>query len=159
VEALVLISLPDFGGLAGAQKWFSGRPGSWLYTNAWAMALACILTRRIAGRLLPHLIHTIPRELVEDMVKHNMASWTTTLWDVLYRQDVESLARAVDPALPILLVHGDADRTAPLERVKKLAHGRPTWRLHVLHGVDHHPFLRQRQECDRIIQGWLDARA
>jgi pimeloyl-ACP methyl ester carboxylesterase len=158
VSALVLLSLPHFGGLTGVQKWFSGRRGSWIYTNMWAMALACILTRRVAGRLLPHIVHSIPRELVVDMVKHNMASWTTTRWDVLYRQDVGELAGALDPALPVLLLHGDADRTAPLAQVQALARGRTQWSLRVLPGVDHHPWLRCPEQCAREIQEWLDAR-
>jgi pimeloyl-ACP methyl ester carboxylesterase len=159
VSALVLLSLPHFGGLTGVRRWFSGRRGSWIYTNVWAMALACLLTRRVAGRVLPHIVHSIPRELVVDMVKHNMASWTTTLWDVLYRQDVGELADALDPALPVLLLHGDADRTAPLAQVQALACGRAQWSLRVMLGVDHHPWLRCPERCASEIQSWLDVHA
>lgn len=156
VRALVLISLPNFGGEHGAFRWFSAKPGGWIYTNMWAMALGCVLTRRVAGHLLPHLLRTIPRELAEDMVKHNMASWVTTLWEVLYRQDTTSLADALDRRIPVLLIHGDSDGTAPVGGVRQLLERRPDWKLLLLEGVDHHPWLRRTEDCLRMIREWLD---
>lgn len=156
VRALVLIGMPNFGGLPGAAKWFDAKPGGWLYTNMWAMALACVLTRRVAGRVLPHLLKKFPRELAEDMVQHNMASWVTTLWEVLYRADVCSLADHVDPRIPVLLLHGSADRSAPIDGVRILVEQRPAWRLVVLDGVDHHPWLKDSEFCLHIIKQWLD---
>jgi pimeloyl-ACP methyl ester carboxylesterase len=156
VRALVLIGMPNFGGLPGAAKWFDAKPGGWLYTNMWAMALACVLTRRVAGRLLPLLLKKVPRELAEDMVKHNMASWVTTLWEVLYQADVCFLADHVDPRIPVLLLHGSADRSAPIEGVRMLVEQRPAWRLVVLEGVDHHPWLKDSEFCLHIIKQWLD---
>jgi pimeloyl-ACP methyl ester carboxylesterase len=156
VRALVLISLPNFGGERGATEWFGAKPGGWIYTNMWAMALGCVVTRRVAGRLLPHLLRKIPRELAEDMVKHNMASWVTTLWEVLYRQDLASLAERLDRHIPVLLIHGDADVTAPVEGVRQLMERRPDWKLLLLEGADHHPWLRQTADCLRVIEQWLD---
>lgn len=156
VRALVLISLPNFGGERGAKEWFGARPGGWIYTNMWAMALCCVLTRRVAARLLPHLLRTIPRELAEDMVKHNMASWVTTLWEVLYRQDLATLADRLDRHIPVLLIHGDADATAPVGGVRQLMERRPDWKLMLLEGADHHPWLRQAADCLRTIEEWLD---
>lgn len=159
IRALVLISLPSFGGLPGAAKWFAAQPGGWLYTNLWAMALACVITRRVAGWVLPWLLRGIPRELAEDMVKHNMASWVTTLWEVLYRQDVPALAETLDRRIPVLLLHGNADRSAPVDGVRKLIERRPQWKLLVLDGVDHHPWLKQPETCMRTIRDWLAEQA
>jgi pimeloyl-ACP methyl ester carboxylesterase len=99
---------------------------------------------------------TIPRQLAEDMVKHNMASWVTTLWEVLYRQDVTSLANALDRRIPVLLLHGSADRTAPVDGIRQLAERRPEWKLRLLERVDHHPWLRQPEVCLQMIRQWLD---
>jgi pimeloyl-ACP methyl ester carboxylesterase len=154
VRRLVLIGLPNFGGAEGAVAWFARQPGGWIYTNMWATALACVLTRRVVGRLLPRLLRDVPRAVAEDLVAHNMVSSTSSLWEVLYRHDLRVEAEAVQ-ILPVLMLHGSADRTAPLAGAQELAAARPTWEMHVLSGVDHHPWLRAPDECLRHIEDWL----
>ena len=142
VRRLVLISLPNFGGAEGAVAWFARQRGGWIYTNMWATALACILTRRVVGRLLPRLLRDIPREVAEDLVAHNMVSSTSSLWEALYRHDLRFEAEATAQILPVLMLHGGADLTAPLAGAQALATARSTWEMRVLDGVDHHPWLR-----------------
>lgn len=155
VRRLVLISLPNFGGAEGAVAWFARQRGGWIYTNMWATALACILTRRVVGRLLPRLLRDIPREVAEDLVAHNMVSSTSSLWEALYRHDLRAEAEATVQILPVLMLHGSADLTAPLAGAQELAAARSTWEMHVLGGVDHHPWLRVPQECLQHIEQWL----
>ncbi len=155
VQRLVLISLPNFGDVDGAAAWFSRQPVGWIYTNMWATALACVLSRRVVGRLLPRLLRDIPREVAEDLVAHNMVSSTSSLWEVLYRTDLNAEAGFTAQTLPVLMLHGSADRTAPLGEAGKLATGRAGWQLEVLAGVDHHPWLREPRECLRLIERWL----
>ena len=114
VRRLVLISLPNFGGAEGATAWFARQRGGWIYTNMWATAIACILTRRVVGRLLPRLLRDIPREVAEDLVAHTMVSSTSSLWEALYRHDLRAEAEATAQILPVLMLHGSADLTAPL---------------------------------------------
>jgi pimeloyl-ACP methyl ester carboxylesterase len=155
VRRLVLISLPNFGGAEGAVAWFALQRGGWIYTNMWATALACILTRRVAGPLLPRLLRDIPREVAEDLVAHNVVSSTSSLWEVLYRHDLRAEAETMAQLLPVLLLHGSADLTAPLAGAQALATAQPTWEMRVLDGVDHHPWLRAPNECMRSIEQWL----
>ena len=155
VRRLVLISLPNFGGTQGAVAWFGQQRGGWIYTNMWATALACILTRRVAGRLLPRLLRDIPREVAEDLVAHNMVSSTSSLWEALYRHDLHAVAAATPPILPVLMLHGSVDPTAPLGGAQALATARPTWEMRVLQGVDHHPWLRAPHACLQHIEQWL----
>lgn len=155
VRRLVLISLPNFGGTEGASAWFARQRGGWIYTNMWATALACVLTRRVVGRLLPRLLRDIPREVAEDLVAHNMVSSTSSLWEALYRHDLRAEAAATARNLPVLMLHGGADLTAPLIGAQELAAARATWELHVLGGVDHHPWLRAPRECMQSIEQWL----
>lgn len=155
VRRLVLISLPNFGGAEGAVAWFARQRGGWIYTNMWATALACILTRRVAGRLLPRLLRDIPREVAEDLVAHNMVSSTSSLWEALYRHDLRAEAEATAQILPVLMLHGGADLTAPLVGAQELAATRSTWEVRVLGGVDHHPWLRVPHECMQHIEQWL----
>ncbi len=155
VRRLVLISLPNFDGIEGAVAWFAGQRGGWIYTNMWATALACILTRRVVGRLLPRLLRDIPREVAEDLVAHNMVSSTSSLWEALYRHDLRAEAEATAKTLPVLMLHGSADLTAPLAGAQELAVARSTWEMSVLSGVDHHPWLRDPHECLQHIEQWL----
>lgn len=155
VRRLVLISLPNFGGAEGAVAWFARQRGGWIYTNMWATALACILSRRVVGRLLPRLLRDIPREVAEDLVAHNMVSSTSSLWEGVYRHDLYAEAEATAPMLPVLMLHGSADLTAPLAGAQELAAMRSTWEIRVLAGVDHHPWLREPHECLQHIGDWL----
>ena len=155
VRRLVLISLPNFGGAEGATAWFARQRGGWIYTNMWATAIACILTRRVVGRLLPRLLRDIPREVAEDLVAHTMVSSTSSLWEGLYRHDLRAEAEATAQILPVLMLHGSADLTAPLAGAQELAAARSTWEMRVLGGVDHHPWLRVPHECLQHIEQWL----
>jgi pimeloyl-ACP methyl ester carboxylesterase len=157
VRRLVLISLPNFGGAEGAVAWFARQRGGWIYTNMWATALACILTRRIVGRLLPRLLRDIPREVAEDLVAHNMVSSTSSLWEALYRHDLRVEAEATAQILPVLMLHGSLDLTAPLDGAQALATARPMWEMRVLDGADHHPWLRAPHACLQHIEQWLSS--
>lgn len=151
VRRLVLLSLPYFGDQANAYRWFRRRPSGWLLTNMAATALACILSRWVAARLLPFLIRGYPREVVEDLVKHHVLSSTTSLWEVLYRHDFRACADALPGTVEVYLLHGTADATAPAEGIERLAAGRASWSVELLPGVDHHPWLRQPEACRALL--------
>lgn len=150
VQALCLLSLPDFGSSAGAVEWFARQRGGWIYTNVLATALACVVTRRVAGRWLPHLVRNVPADVARDLVLHNMASSTTSLWNVLYRHDLRAEAAALPPDLPVTCVHGTRDITAPPARIEDLVNRFPQWQRIVL-DTDHHPWLRAPTACHAEI--------
>lgn len=152
VDRLVLLSLPVYYGKHGAAQWFGQQRGGWVYTNMAAAALACLVTRRVAGRLLPALLRDVPREVAEDLVKHNMCSSTSSMWEVLYRHDVEHDADVMPASVPVLAIHGTADTTAPVSGVRQLASGRSNWRVRLLRGADHHPWLRAPELCLALIE-------
>ena len=147
VRALILIGLPHYEGRRIAYRWLRRKPSGWFMTNMLVTAAACLVTRRLLGRLLPHLLRDYPKEIAEDLVKHNLMSSTTSLWEVLYRHDLAAEADALPERIPVLCLHGIKDSTAPLDGVLRLASPRPNWRVRVLHGADHHPWLSARDEC------------
>lgn len=151
VRRLVLISLPYFGTERNAYAWFRRKPGGWIFTNMAATALACMISRRLAGRWLPLLLPDIPRPIAEDLVKHNVMSSTTSLWEVLYRHDLLTDIAALPPLLPVHCVHGTSDDTAPVEGLHMLSKQRNEWRIDILDGVDHHPWLRREARCREIL--------
>lgn len=155
VDALCLMALPVYGSRQEARTWFAHQRGGWIYTNFWATALACIVTRRVAGRWLPYLVRDVPPQVARDLVLHNMMSSSTSLWNVLYDRDAGEDARALPRSMAVTCIHGDSDRTAPVQRAAALAHERQ-WRFIALTG-DHHPWLRDPGACHAAI-GALVAR-
>jgi pimeloyl-ACP methyl ester carboxylesterase len=146
VKALVLISLPCFSGVHAARQWFGRRSGGWIYTNYIAIALACMLTRRLARVLLPYLIRGYPRVVVEDLVKHNVMSSTTSLWSVIYEHDVIPDCERLPQEIDVTLIHAEDDDVAPFGAIASLAE-RFGWRLVRTNGTGHHPWLRATNIC------------
>lgn len=158
VDGLVLISLPHFGSQDKAYKYMRQGPvkGGLIYTNVLLTMLACIITRRLLGRVLPYVIRDIPREVVEDLVKHTWRSSTSSLWDVVYRHDVADDLSILDPVHPVLCIHGSDDIVAPVARVRGLAEAFSNVELCVLEGLDHHPFLRAPERCSELIARFVE---
>jgi pimeloyl-ACP methyl ester carboxylesterase len=64
--------------------------------------------------------------------------------------------RALDRIrVPVLLLHGDADRLVPLSTSQRLRAARPEWRLAVARGVGHVPMMEAPEWTVRRIAEWL----
>lgn len=147
IAHLVLISLPCFyGDVARARRWFSRMHGGWVYTNLLAMALVCMFTRHVAVRILPLVFRTYPREVIEDLVKHNVMSSTTSLWNVVYRHNAAQDAEALPEEMPVTCIHSEDDDMSPVEAIRSLTAGRG-WRFVPVAGAGHHPWLRFPERC------------
>ncbi len=157
VTGLVLIGMPYFGSLDNAVSYYRGHhtPDRWIMTNMVLAAITCVFTRRILRRLLPRLLKDLPREVAEDLVLHTWLSSVSTIWDGIYRYDARGDADRLPVGLPVRLLHGDQDSTAPLDGARRLASGRPGWALQILAGVDHHPMLRDPARCRRAIADFV----
>ncbi len=159
VENLVLISMPYFGSEEAAYRYLRSGKVKWgfLYTNVALVMIACILTRRVFGWLLPHIRRDIPREVAEDLVKHTWRSSTSSLWEVVYRYDAAEELRQLSEFTRVLMIHGRDDDIAPFAAIAQLADERPGWTLIALDGLDHHPFLRTPYMCltyiDALVSG------
>lgn len=151
IKRLVLISLPYFGNMQTVNRWFRHKPGGWIYTNIFATGLACIFTRHIAARILPYLIKSYPKVVIQDLVKHNVMSSTTSLWNILYTHDLETDCERLPSDLAVTCIHSDDDDSAPINGVEHLAN-RYHWTLHRLNGTGHHPWLRNPKKCWTIIR-------
>lgn len=153
IRRLVLIGFPNFDGVVSARKWFSGRASGWVYTNYFAVVLACMFTRRVAACFLPFFIKGYPLEVVQDLVKHNVMSSTTSLWDVIYnynpRPDCEQLPKGLD----VCCIHSLDDDVTPAGNAMRLAN-EYGWRVVLLDGYKHHPWLRNPSACwESICEG------
>ncbi len=150
VKKLVLISLPYFGNMATAKRWFQRKPGGWIYTNMLAMIITCIFTRRVAARILPLIYTTYPKIIIQDLVKHNVMSSITSLWNVLYKRDLISDCENIPTQIQVACIHSENADLAPFEHVEnltKLYH----WTLHRSLNNGHHPWLNHPEQCWKII--------
>lgn len=158
VERLVLLSTPFFDGDAKvARRFFSSQPVplGWYFSNMILAAAICMITRRVFGRLIPYFRRDLPREVAADIVKHSWRSFTSSFWEVICNHDAMRDADALG-YLPVLCIHGDQEETAPLIGALVLAAGRPSWQVHILHGVDHPPWLRVPEICQRdVVTGYI----
>ena len=157
IDSTVLISLPYFDSQEAAFQYMRGGPvkSGFVYSNLFLTMLACIITRRVLGKALPCFIRDMPREVVEDLVKHTWRSSTSSLWEVVYRHNAEVDLRAVVPAIKMLCIHDSEDVIAPVQSVQDLAAHFPNLDLHILDGVDHHPFLRAPEKCRDLIANFV----
>jgi pimeloyl-ACP methyl ester carboxylesterase len=151
---LVLIGLPNFGGEEAALNWMRRSPsrGGWLLSHHFTAAITCMITRRVMGWLLPYLIRDLPRPVVEDLVKHTWLSSTSSLWRVVYSDKPERAAGLLADGIPVDLIHGTADETAPVAGARSLAAAHPNWRLHLLDGIGHHPWHHAGDACREVIR-------
>lgn len=157
VTGLILMGLPCFGTLERARAHYRslGFLEGWLLTNLILAAVTCVVTRRILRHALPRLLSDLPREVAEDLVQHTWLSSTSTIWNGVYRYTPARDADRLPATLPVLLLHGDRDHTAPLDRVRRLASAHRGWDTHILSGVDHHPMLRDPTACRDAIAAFV----
>ncbi|MCW8870083.1 MAG: alpha/beta hydrolase [Proteobacteria bacterium] len=153
VKGLILISLPLFNKQPDAYKWMRRTPSGWLLTNMLATALICVVTRFLARKLLHHFLKQYPKEIIDDLVKHNMFSSTTSLWKVIYNQSILNDLVLLRGQLKIVCIHAINDKTAPYTTVQDLVKDHVDWVLYTLNAGDHHPWLWQKEKCIKIIKG------
>jgi len=153
VKRLVFISLPYFGNKEGAMRYFrnSHLANRYVMTNVAFAALACIMTRWVLRWLLPYVLRDMPREVVQDLTQHTWRSYTSSVWDGIYRHDLINDVEHLDTDCNVFFLHGELDETAPLSGVQQLMAGHFDWRLDVLADVDHHPLLRNPEWCLQMI--------
>lgn len=157
VNGMVLMSLPYFGSKASAYDYFKkrgagGEMRALITTNMALTIVTCILTRRVFGKILPYLIRDIPKEIVGDLVKHTWRSSTSSLWEVVYRYDALDEIRKIPSRIKVTCIHGDADTTAPPSSLDIISRHQPEWNIEMMRNVDHHPFLRNTQQCIDLIE-------
>ena len=157
IKNIAVLGMPYFSSQRDAYAYYRRGPmrGGFLVTNIILTTATCILTRRVFGRLLPYLIRHVPREVAEDLVKHTWRSSTSSLWEVVYRYDVIKDLQRLPVRMGVLFIHGDQDVMAPLAAIERLTATVPRWRLRVLPGSDHHPFLRNPSGCLALIEALI----
>ncbi len=157
VENLILLSLPYFPSEKLAYRWMRKTPSGWLMTNMFTAVITCMLTRWVVGKFLPKLLPEFPLAVIEDLVKHNVMSSTTSLWQVLYDSTLLTDAKGLDKSIKVLAIHAIDDDTAPYEAVVCLMkENNLLWGLVSLQGCQHHPWLWKNEVCAEVVITFID---
>jgi pimeloyl-ACP methyl ester carboxylesterase len=149
VRALLLLGLPAFPDEAAAGREVSqlGTMARLTASESWVASAICMAMcelRPLLIPLAPVLVRDVPAEVASDFVRHTWPSYSRTLRNVvLGHPAVPDLAQL---QLPVVLVHGAADRDARVglveEAVQTLRTAGRDVTLHVVDG-DHHLALRR----------------
>ena len=95
------------------------------------------MNRLLNLRLMPLVMRQFPADMARDMVLHDWVSYRNTCNNVLVDHRCAPSAEEVAKAkMPVQMLHGSKDKTAPLVHVQQLA-GQFGWPLTVLEGRGH----------------------
>lgn len=150
VQRLTLVSLPYFRSEAEAWAWVAGlgRLARLALVDHWSAAALCGVRcafRPALSLVAPHFAPCLPPAVVRDALRHSFASYARSLRNVIVRHRPDAALAALADR-DVLLVHGDADRLAPVDNVRALVEGFPRWRFEVLREGGHYlPFERQEE--------------
>ena len=163
VRALLVLGLPAFADETTARQEV-GRLGLLARLTVAGNPLARILCiamcrlRPLATAIAPLIMRDLPPSIAADGALHTWASYHRTLERVVLGHRVADDLRTA--AVPVTLLHGDRDRTAPVRYVRALtdqvraAGGRAE--LQVVNG-DHHLAVRQPAAVARALARLLGA--
>ncbi len=151
-SAVALSALPVYRSLADAQATIAS-----LDLLAWATVahpglgeLICgvmCTTRPLLQKVMPLLTPGVPADIARDFVLHDWVSYANTIRNVLLDHRVQpSVERLAQHGLPVRLLHGAQDRTAPLAPIQELA-AWTGWPLTVLPRRGHRVVLDEPEAC------------
>jgi len=162
VRRLLLLGLPAFPDETTARAEV-GRLGTLARLTvagspfARAICEAMCRIRPLAVAVAPFLIRDLPPSIASDAARHTWVSYHRTLDAVVVRyRPLEDLAAA---AVPITLVHGTEDRTAPPELLRPLADELIARGCAVdvrLVPGDHHLAVRRPEQVAAVLAELLD---
>jgi len=109
----------------------------------------------------------VPRDVVErhielardryeypDIDRELIMAARSLMWVLARRRFHAAMLRNI--AVPVLLLHGDADRLVPVSSARATAKANPTWRFVIARGVGHVPQLEAPGWTISQILGWLE---
>ena len=110
------------------------------------------MNRLLNLRLMPLVMRQFPADMARDMVLHDWVSYRNTCNNVLVDHRCAPSAEEVAKAkMPVQMLHGSKDKTAPLVHVQQLA-GQFGWPLTVLEGRGHRLLMEAPDACAGTIR-------
>jgi pimeloyl-ACP methyl ester carboxylesterase len=123
-----------------------------------------------AARALLRLCCAHPDQVPADVLEHHLelarerhgdpdvdgellVAARSLLWVLARRGRHAAMLRAI--RVPVLLMHGDADRLVPVAAARNAARANPSWRFEVAEDVGHVPQLEAPEWTISVIRDWL----
>jgi pimeloyl-ACP methyl ester carboxylesterase len=155
VEGLTLLNIPRLNDPQEAHDiWFEGSASYRNLLMANSVAQNWAQVRRTGLRLTAKYMKRLPWAVVADCRRFTFRSLTSTLEHCLLHYRVDAVLPAV-PRIPVVMIHGDADQVAPVDRALEFPSLPPYPALHVIRGAGHHPFHTHTDICLEVIQAQL----
>ncbi|MDQ3702376.1 MAG: alpha/beta hydrolase [Chloroflexota bacterium] len=156
-RAVALMALPAYRSAAEARACIAS-----LGPLAWATVAQPGIGELICGvmcagrplwrTLMPVLMPGVPADIAREMVLHDWMSYSGTLTNVLIDHRLtDAAARLAGSGVPVRLLHGSADKTAPLSAVQGLA-ATYAWPLTVLPGAGHRVVFDHPGACAALLR-------
>lgn len=134
-----------------------------------AMAYLMVHRPRIAARLCrflcgvggrgwtygPRFARWLPRNIVEDTFAHCWQSLSGTFEEIVLRPGLAELLPRLE-STPLLFLHGERDRLAPLRYLEAALDGRAGQSLVILRGADHNAIATRTTEIVGALRGFLE---
>jgi pimeloyl-ACP methyl ester carboxylesterase len=139
VISLVLLATPWFENESQARETISNHS---LFNRMLALdtplahfacSLMCHL-RPLLMPLMPLLVREVPAVVAKEGLRHTWTSYSRTLRNVIFRSETRRWMQSIRQ--PVLMLHGEHDRTAPIENVRKGIAALPQIRL-IEYDADH----------------------
>ncbi len=155
VSRMVLFSLPRFSDPVSAHAIFwRGSPHYRRLLNEHSLAETLAQMKRSGIEITLRYFFRFPWAVLIDAHKFTFRSLTSTLECCLLNYQIDRILPSVPP-VPTLLIHGEQDSVAPLERVLPLPGFYPQMRLETVRGTGHHLFLTHTRRCLRMLGDFI----
>ncbi|HSX09395.1 MAG TPA: alpha/beta hydrolase [Candidatus Saccharimonadales bacterium] len=125
VKKTFLLSLPYFLSSEEAMSHLKAnyRP-QYFVVDSWYLKLTCKVWCHYGGpitrKIMPYIYKNLPKEVAHDGLLHTYNSYITSLYNVVYKQDITSLLTK-NISQKIYLFHANNDKLAPFSNIQNLS--------------------------------------
>jgi pimeloyl-ACP methyl ester carboxylesterase len=125
VKKTFLLSLPYFLSSEEAMSHLKANyKPQYFVLDSWFLKLTCKVWCHYGGpitrKIMPYIYKDLPKEVANDGLLHTYNSYITSLYNVIYKQDIKSLL-SKKVSEKIFLFHADNDKLAPFSNIKTLS--------------------------------------
>ena len=151
VSNFVLCSVPGVGERYLAARRSRTTPEQ---TVRRVLGVTCVDATRVPADVVDaHIALTASRDRAQGDAAY-LASARSLSW--VMARPAPTLDRLATLAVPVLHLHGDRDVLIPLAAARRMAEGRPEWRLEVARDIGHAPMLEAPVWTALRMREWLD---
>ena len=156
IDRLTILNMPRLNDPAEAHDiWFGGSASYRNLLMANSVAHTWAQMRRTGLRLTARSMKRLPWAVLADCRRFTYRSLTSTLEHCLLHYRIDELLPSV-PRIPILLIHGDHDQVAPIERTAAFPGMHPFPALQIIERAGHHIFHTHTGTCLELIRAHVD---